>query len=269
MLKTFPHYHQPDFMDCGPTCLRIIAKYYGRAISLPKLRALSETTREGSSLKNIATTAEKIGFRTLGVKITFKKLLEEAPLPCIVHWNQQHFVVVYRASPSSPSADGGLNILKKLLFVVKRAWSGGNLPPSGELKGASVYISDPAHGLLKYTQAEFIKNWIGNNANENTEEGIALLLEPTPKLKKAETDDVENRQGISFLFDYLSKYKKFIFQLTIGLLAGSLLQLIFPFLTQSIVDIGIQNRDINFSYLILIAQLFYVFHLHYVLYPQL
>jgi len=247
-------------MDCGPTCLRIIAKYYGRAISLPKLRALSETTREGSSLKNIATTAEKIGFRTLGVKITFKKLLEEAPLPCIVHWNQQHFVVVYRASPSSPSADGGLNILKKLLFVVKRAMRGGSLPPSGELKGASVFVSDPAHGLLKYSQEEFIKNWIGNNADEHTEEGIVLLLEPTPILRQAQDDNpIEDKKSISFLFGYLSKYKKFIFQLTIGLLAGSLLQLIFPFLTQSIVDIGIQNRDINFIYLILIAQLFLFF----------
>lgn len=210
-------------MDCGPTCLRMVAKFYGRTISLSKLRTLSETTREGSSLRNIADTAEKIGFRSLGVKVTFQKFAEEAPLPCIVYWQQKHFVVVYK------------------------------------IKKDIVFVSDPAHGLLKYTQAEFIKNWIGNNADDNTEEGVALLLEPTPKLKKAETDDVENRQGISFLFGYLSKYKKFIIQLTIGLLAGSLLQLIFPFLTQSIVDIGIQNRDIHFIYLILIAQLFLFF----------
>ncbi|MCB9335270.1 MAG: ATP-binding cassette domain-containing protein, partial [Flavobacteriales bacterium] len=223
MLKNFPFYRQPDFMDCGPTCLRMVAKFYGRTISLSKLRTLSETTREGSSLKNIADSAEKIGFRSLGVKVTFQKFAEEAPLPCIVYWQQKHFVVVYK------------------------------------IKKDIVFVSDPAHGLLKYTQAEFIKNWIGNNADDNTEEGVALLLEPTPKLKKAETDDVENRQGISFLFGYLSKYRKFIIQLTIGLLAGSLLQLIFPFLTQSIVDIGIQNRDINFIYLILIAQLFLFF----------
>ena len=211
-------------MDCGPTCLRIIAKHYGRSISLAKLRQLSETTREGSSLKNLATTAEKIGFRTLGVKISFKKLVEEAPLPCIVHWNQQHFVVIYK------------------------------------IKKEKIFISDPAHGLLEYTEKEFIKNWIGNNADEHTEEGIALLLEPTPKLSQTEhDDDVENRQGISFLWSYLSGYKKFLFQLAVGLLAGSLLQLIFPFLTQSIVDIGIQNRDINFIYLILIAQLFLFF----------
>lgn len=220
---SFPFYHQPDFMDCGPTCLRMVAKFYGRKISLSKLRTLSETTRVGSSLKNIADTAEKIGFRTLGVKISFNKFAEEAPLPCIVYWQQKHFVVVYK------------------------------------IQKEKVFVSDPAHGLLKYTQAEFIKNWIGNNADEHTEEGVALILEPTPRLQQAEHDDKETRQGISFLFSYLIKYKFFIVQLTLGLLAGSLLQLIFPFLTQSIVDIGIQNRDINFIYLILIAQLFLFF----------
>jgi len=100
-LSTFSHYHQPDAMDCGPTCLRIIAKYYGRSISLAKLRQLSETTREGSSLKTISNAAEKIGFRTLGVKVNFEKLQKEAPLPCIVHWRQQHFVVVYAIKKKS------------------------------------------------------------------------------------------------------------------------------------------------------------------------
>ncbi len=257
-----PFFHQPDAMDCGPTCLRIIAKHYGRSISLAKLRALSETTREGSSLKTISNAAEKIGFRTLGVKVNFEKLVADAPLPCIVHWRQQHFVVVYAIKKKS-----------SFLSSIKKALSGGTSSPSGRSGGASVYVSDPAHGLLKYTQSEFIKNWIGNNANEHTEEGIALLLEPTPRLNQVENDDLPHHKatsggnsspsgrlgGASFLFGYLSKYKKFLFQLSIGLLAGSLLQLIFPFLTQSIVDIGIQNRDINFIYLILIAQLFLFF----------
>ncbi|MBW6484438.1 MAG: hypothetical protein K0B10_15455, partial [Vicingaceae bacterium] len=97
----FPFYHQPDAMDCGPTCLRIIAKHYGRSISLPKLRQLSETTREGSSLKTISNAAEKIGFKTLGVKVNFEKLVADAPLPCIVHWRQQHFVVVYAIKKKS------------------------------------------------------------------------------------------------------------------------------------------------------------------------
>ena len=219
----FTHYQQPDEMDCGPTCLRMLAKHYGRSISLEKLRKLSETTREGSSLKNIANTAEKIGFRTLGVKIDFQKLQKEAPLPAIVFWQQRHFVVAYK------------------------------------IKSNTVYVADPAHGLLKYNKEEFIKKWIGAQAKTHTEEGIALLLEPTPKLKHTEVDDIEARKGFSFLYQYLFRYKKFVFQLAIGLFAGSLLQLIFPFLTQSVVDIGIQNQDIHFVYLILIAQLFLFF----------
>lgn len=218
-MKRFQYFKQRDYMDCGPTCLQMIAKYYGRSISLEKLRNLSETTREGSSLKNIAITAENIGFRTLGVKVSFKKLKEEAPFPCIVHWNQNHFVVVFK------------------------------------IKKGKVFVSDPAHGILKYSEKEFIKNWVGASATEQTEEGIALLLEPTPKLGVIEEDDIEVKQGFNFLFQYLLRYRKFLIQLCIGLLAGSLLQLVFPFLTQSVVDIGIQNKDINFIYLVLIAQL--------------
>lgn len=206
-------------MLCGPTCLRMIAKHYGRSISLEKLQKLSETTRSGSSLQGVADAAEKIGFRTLGVKIDFNKLKEDAPLPCIAHWNQNHFVVVYK------------------------------------IRKGVVYVADPGHGLLKYSAQEFISHWIGNNANETTEEGIALLLEPTPKLKQAEADDFETKKGFSFLYQYLFRYKKFIVQLALGLLVGSLLQLIFPFLTQSVVDVGIQNLDIHFIYLVLIAQL--------------
>lgn len=216
----FPFYQQPDQMDCGPTCLRMLAKHYGRTISLEKLRSISETTREGTSLKNISDAAEKIGFRTLGVKVDFNKLSEDAPLPCIIHWKQEHFVVLYK-------------IQKNI-----------------------VYIADPAHGLLKYSVRAFIDNWIGKNADETTQEGIALLLEPTPRLNQKEEDDIEHKKGFSFLYQYIFRYKRFLFQLILGLLAGSLLQLIFPFLTQSIVDIGIQNQDINFIYLILIAQIF-------------
>jgi len=216
----FPFYQQPDEMDCGPTCLRMIAKHYGRAISLNKLRGMSETTREGSSLQNISDAAEKIGFRTLGVKVDFNTLSEDAPLPCIIHWKQAHFVVLYK------------------------------------IKKGIAYVADPAHGLLKYPARDFIDNWIGKNADETTEEGIALLLEPTPRLKEKEDDDIGPRKGFSFLFQYLFRYKRFLLQLVLGLVAASLLQLIFPFLTQSVVDIGIQNQDINFIYLILIAQIF-------------
>jgi ATP-binding cassette subfamily B protein len=216
----FPIYIQPDTMDCGPTCVRMVAKYYKRTISLVKLRSLSETTRSGSSLQGIADASEKIGFKTLGVKIDFNTFNQEAPLPAIVFWNERHFVVVYK------------------------------------IKKDKVYIADPAHGLLTYSKQEFIDNWIGKHATETTEEGIVLLLEPTAKLTEKEDDDVAKKQGMGFLWNYLSNYKRFMFQLGLGLFSISILQLIFPFLTQSVVDIGIQNKDLHFLYLVLFAQLF-------------
>ncbi len=217
-LQKFPTYRQTESKDCGPTCIKIIAKYYGKLINTQQLRSLSETTREGSSLLGLSDAVESVGFKSLGVKLSFKKLLE-APLPCVVHWNKSHYIVLYK------------------------------------IKKNTVYISDPAFGLITFTEKEFIKNWIGNNADETTEEGIVLLIEPTPKFYQSEFEDDE-KFGFSYIFKYLFKYKKFVVQLIVGLLAGSLLQLILPFLTQSVVDVGIKNQDINFIYLILIAQLF-------------
>lgn len=217
-LKKFPTYKQTEAKDCGPTCIKILAKYYGKLINTQQLRDLSETTREGSSLLGLSEAVESVGFKSLGVKLSYNKLLE-APLPCIVHWNKNHYVVLYK------------------------------------IKKDVVYISDPAHGLITYTIEDFIKFWIGNNADKTTEEGVALLVEPTPKFYQSEFDKDE-KFGFRFIIKYLFKYKKFIIQLIIGLLAGSLLQLILPFLTQSIVDVGIKNQDINFIYLILFAQLF-------------
>ncbi len=216
-MRKFPTYRQTESKDCGPTCIKIIAKYYGKVINTQQLRDLSETTREGSSLMGLSDAVESVGFKSLGVKLSLEKL-KEAPLPCILHWNKNHFVVLYK--------------IKKDAF----------------------YISDPAHGLIILTEEEFLKHWIGNNATAQTEDGICLLVEPTPKFYDEEFDEDE-KFGFSFIFKYLFKYKKFIVQLIIGLLAGSLLQLILPFLTQSVVDVGIKNQDINFVYLILIAQL--------------
>jgi ATP-binding cassette subfamily B protein len=218
-LKKFPFYKQPDGKDCGPTCLRIIAKHYNKSIPLPQIRTLAETTREGSGLLGLSNAAEALGFRTLGVKINFNTLLADAPLPCIVHWNKNHYVVVYNID-----------------------------------KAGKVYVSDPAYGLITYSKAEFIKYWIGENAHENTEEGIALILETSPAFYTSDFEDTEKKTSFSFLSRYLLKYKSLVMQLAIGLLAGSLLSLIFPFLTQSIVDVGIQNQDINFIYLVLLAQ---------------
>jgi len=219
-LKKFTHYKQADYKDCGPTCLKIIAKHYGKTINIQELRDISETTREGSNLLFLSDAAEKMGFRTLGVKLNLGRL-NEVPLPCILHWNKNHYVVLYK------------------------------------IKKNKYYISDPAFGLLEYDKKDFLKFWIGNNADESTQEGIALLIEASPKFFQSEFDKEENKGlGFKFLSQYVLRYKSFLTQLSIGLLASSLLQLIFPFLTQSIVDVGIQNQNIHFIYLILFAQLF-------------
>lgn len=219
-MKKFTHYKQADFKDCGPTCLKIIAKHYGKTIHIQDLRDISETTREGSNLLFLSDAAEKLGFRSLGVKLNLERL-QEAPLPCILHWNKNHYVVLYK--------------IKKNTF----------------------YISDPAFGLIEYNREDFIKFWIGNNADNSTREGVALLMEPAPKFFQSDFDKEENKGlGFNLLSQYVLRYKSFLVQLSIGLLASSLLMLISPFLTQSIVDVGIQNQNLRFIYLILFAQLF-------------
>lgn len=223
-MKKFPNYIQADSKDCGPTCLKIVGKHYGKTINIQQLRDFSETTREGSNLLFLSDAAEKIGFRTLGVKLNLERL-EEAPLPCILHWNKEHYVVLY------------------------------------DIKKGKYLVSDPGYGLIEYNQTDFIKFWIGNNADNFTQEGVALLLEPTPTfydldIDATNKDGSKKALGFGLLSRYVLKYKSFLIQLIVNLLAGSILQLIFPFLTQSIVDVGIQNQDMSFVYMILFAQLF-------------
>lgn len=217
-LKEFPFYKQLDHMDCGPTCLRMVTQFYGRSISVESLRQKANITREGVSLGGIAEAAEAIGFHTLAVSIGFKTLHEEVPLPCIAHWRQRHFVVIYK------------------------------------IKKETVYVADPAHGRVKYNKEDFIKGWIGKNSDVDVSEGYILSLEPTPEFYQTDTNE-KKEYGFKFLFWYFKPYKKYIVQLVLGLIVGSLLQLIFPFLTQAVVDYGIIYQNINFVYLILIAQL--------------
>jgi ATP-binding cassette subfamily B protein len=215
----FPFYKQLDTMDCGPTCLRMISKYYGKVFTLNELRKKAYITREGVSMLGISDAAEAIGFHTLGVKLTYEQLLSEAHLPCIVHWNQSHFVVVYA------------------------------------IKKNKVYVADPGSSLLIYNRPDFEKCWLTITESNGIKTGLALLLEPTPLFYKQETSSVETKIGFASLFNYVRKYKRLIFQLFIGLLLGSLIQLMLPFLTQSIIDVGINTRNVNFIYLILAGQL--------------
>jgi ATP-binding cassette subfamily B protein len=206
-------------MDCGPTALRIVAKYYGKTYTLQTLREKAFATREGVSLLSISNAAEQLGFRTRGVRISYDTLRASSQLPCIVHWNQNHFVVLYKISDKF------------------------------------VWISDPAHGLLKYSKEDFMKRWASDKLDD-TPVGVALMLEPSPDFYSIEDEKKKiDKTSFKFLLHYIKPYKKLIIQLIIGMAAGSLIQLVFPFLTQAIVDVGINKKDVNFIMIILIAQL--------------
>jgi len=225
-MTKFPHIKQRDQMDCGPTCLKMITKYYGKNFSLPFLRENCYIGKQGVSLLGIATAAEKVGLRTLAVQIDIQTIIEEKPVPFIVHWNQNHFVVVYK------------------------------------ITNKTVFVADPASQLLEYTHQEFRKAWIqaggaGKEGNsEGEEQGIALLIETTPDFDNQ--DEVEeSKASFGYLLNYLKPYKAVIFQLFLGLLGATLLSLFLPLLTQALVDTGIQQKNLSFVYVVLIAQLLF------------
>lgn len=224
------YYSQLDSRDCGPTCLRMVAKHYGKSYSLQRLREKSYITRGGVSMLGISEAAEGIGFRTTGVRLGWQQLIKEAPLPCIVHWKQNHFVVVY-------------DIKAKSSFLSFKK----------DTDGEIVLVADPAHGLIKYKKEEFLAGWLSNKRN-NEDNGIALMLEPGPDFHNI-ADEKTDKTKFSFLLQYLRPHKSFFVQIILAMLLGSLLQLIAPFLTQSVVDKGIGNQNIGFVQLVLIAQM--------------
>ena len=224
-MGSFPFYRQLDAMDCGPTCLRMVARHYGKSYSLQYLRERCYIDRQGVSLKGISEAAEEIGFRTLAVKIPFngngsnEPSLQVAPLPLIAHWNQQHFLVVFK--------------------INKR----------------HVWIADPAAGKLKLTHSQFKTHWTSDG-----QKGIALLLEPGMDFyKDKEESDGKKLSLFTFFSSYLRPYKRLMLNLGLGLLLTAFFQLAFPFLTQAIVDTGIDNKDIGFIWLILAGQLMLFF----------
>ena len=227
-MMSFPFYRQLDAMDCGPTCLRMIAKFYGRAIPMELLRSKAQYGKNGVSLLGLAEAAESIGLRSFGVKLTFEQLIEDASHPAILHWNHYHFVIL--------------------------------IPSRSKTK---IFVADPAKGVLKLTKDEFVLRWVSNSENGEGI-GIALLLEKTPAFESMEFEDDGfqlNRQkiGWGYLLSFLSKDKAALVQLMLGLLVGSFLQLLFPYLTQNIVDTGIVTRDLGFIQIVLVAQLMLLF----------
>lgn len=216
----FVKYIQHDSMDCGPTCLKMVAKFYGKNYSLQNLRDRCHITREGVSLLGISDAAESIGFRTTGVKVTWTQMVEEMPMPCIVHWNQRHFVVVY-------------DVVKK----------------HGVYK---VMVADPASGLLEYTEEDFRGLWL---ESERKTEGIALILEPTPKFYEEDGDDERRHYGFAYVLKYLRPYRTYIIQILLAMLTASVISLLMPFITQSVVDKGIGTGSLSLIVVLLIAQL--------------
>jgi ATP-binding cassette subfamily B protein len=208
-------------MDCGPACLRMVAAYYGRNVPLQYLREQSFIMRSGVSLQGINTAAESIGLRTLGAKITFEQLDRDARLPCILHWNQNHFVVL-------PPQDYNRNNLKQ-----------------------KITIADPSHGLVAVPKGVFLKCW----AAGPEQKGIALLLEPTPEFFQ-QKEQGEKTTVVQFLKKYFKTFhKKYLPQVVLGMVLASLLSLLIPFLTQATVDYGINMQDKNIIFLLLIGQL--------------
>lgn len=205
-------------MDCGATCLRMISRYWGRYYSLEYLRELTYMGKQGVSLLGISDAAEHIGLQSLAVKTTYDRLSRDIPVPCIAHWKQEHFVVVFRVKQN-------------------HAW-----------------IADPAAGIFKLSREEFIENWV-SDVEEGEGLGVLLLLETTPEFYEREEKSV-NKAGFGYIFSYFRKYRPLIIQLIVGLFIGTGLQVIFPFLIKSIVDTGIGNVDLDFIKIILVAQFF-------------
>lgn len=219
---------QRDAMDCGSTCLAMVAEYYGCKQDRDYLRELCDLGKTGVSLLGISKAAEIIGFKTVGGRLPFKILTTQIPLPCIAHWDQNHFVVVYKIKKHRKSC-------------------------------YTVYVADPGKGLITYSKEEFCEHWVSTKTN-GEEKGIALLLEPTELLySHNQLEIAPSKNRIKFLWSYLKKYKRFFLQLILGLLLGSLLQLIFPFLTQAIVDTGIGGKELGFVWMVLLAQMMLLF----------
>lgn len=213
-------------MECGATCLRMIALFYGKEYSAETMQQLCLVTRGGVSLLGISDAAEYIGFRTVCGRLSLEKLISQRPFPCILHWNQEHFVVLYD---------------------VKTKRNGKHI----------FYIADPGKNLLTIDEDTFKNAWMSTRTY-GEEKGILMALQPTPAFYEKQDEKKKMEKPIRFLFGYVQPYKRFFIQLLLGLLLGSILQLIFPFLTQAIVDKGIAAKNLNLIYLILIGQLMLV-----------
>lgn len=214
----FKFFKQHDAMDCGPACLKMIAYHYGKLIRLEKLKRICNISKEGVSLASLVNAAESLGFKSKPLKCNLNYILNKALLPCIIWWQQEHYVIVYK-------------VTRKKIFV-----------------------ADPTYGKISYTKEEFLSGW--GKIKENGEElGVCLILDPTNEFYSIE-NEIDEIHTLAFISNYLKKYKHQISQLLLSVLSISIIQMIFPFLTQALIDVGISSNDIGFIKLILIAQIF-------------
>lgn len=208
-------------MDCGAACLKMICAFYKKNYSIQQLREMSGITRQGVSVLGLCDAAEQIGMKTLALNISFESLVNDVPLPCIVHWRQRHFVVVYKTDDQH------------------------------------IWVADPAFGKVKYTHAKFLEGWLYNKKTkkEEEQEGFALFLEPSAEFYNREDQVAGRPLDLRFLLPYLRSHKQILYQVMIGVLILSFIQVVFPFLTKALVDKGIRFNNLNFVYLILAGQL--------------
>lgn len=221
--KRFPFVRQRDAMECGVACLVSVLKWYGLSADIGDVSEFCPPTTEGVSLLGIKRAAEAYGFDSVTARVRLEQL-SDVPLPAIIHWNQNHFVVLYRISR----------------------------------KGKRFYVCDPAKGLTVFSQAEFLRRWISIGDGEHGR-GIAMFLSPSDHFRKSdESEKSKNLRSFRFLWQYILRYRHFFTQILLGLLLGCVLQLIMPFLTQAIVDEGIRNSDVGFIWLVLLGELMIV-----------
>ena len=211
---------QYDQMDCGPACLSMIARFYGKKYSLKYLREKSFLSREGVSILGISEAAKTIGFESSSLKISYTHLIANKIPPSIIYWNKNHFVVLQKVSK---------NIVTKKYYF---------------------HIADPGHGMIRLNADDFKKSWISND-----DEGVIILLSPTDKFYKSQEPE-KQRLGMKYLFSFMTPYRKELLYLCMGLLTSSFISLTFPFLTQSLIDKGINARSENIVFIILLAQIF-------------
>ena len=221
MIMRFPNYRQPDSRDCGPACLQIICKHYGKHIDIERIRQLMNTGRDGTSIYDFIEAASQLEIRCLPYSISYWKFRHEVPLPCVVFWRNNHYVVVYR------------------------------------ITSKNVYVSDPALGLCRYSLKEFADGWLNSIEDSGTKRGICITCEPTIRYKDviADKKNPEMLDALNYFWTYMKPYGRQMTQIVIILLIVTMISALFPVITQSVIDTGIPNQDYDFITLMLVSSI--------------